>query len=61
MAMANRYVDDVLIGAPYQISNDLLTSLNIQVVVAGKLKQDDIMEEYAHIDPFEIPKEKGIY
>jgi ethanolamine-phosphate cytidylyltransferase len=32
MTLACRYVDDVVIGVPYQISEDLIKSLNIKVV-----------------------------
>ena len=33
MVLANKYVDDVVIGAPYQITSDLIKSLNIYKVV----------------------------
>ena len=33
MALACRYVDDIVIGAPYVITEDFLTSLNIKKVV----------------------------
>jgi ethanolamine-phosphate cytidylyltransferase len=59
--MANKYVDDVVIGAPFQINDDFVKTLNIQKVVEGKLKQDEIMDEYASVDPYQVPKEKGIY
>jgi ethanolamine-phosphate cytidylyltransferase len=29
MVLSSRYVDDVIIGAPYQVTNDLVKSLNI--------------------------------
>ena len=61
MAMANKYVDDVVIGAPFQINDDFIKTLNIIKVVDGKIKQDEIMEEFASIDPNQYPKQKGIY
>lgn len=33
MLLACKYVDDVVIGAPYEISSDLIKSLNIKSVV----------------------------
>ena len=33
MALACRYVDDVVIGAPYEVTRDLIKSLNIKKVV----------------------------
>jgi len=56
MVMANKYVDDVVIGAPFQMNQDLITTLNIQVVVDGKLRLDEVMDEFEGIDPFEVPK-----
>lgn len=44
MVLACKYVDDVVIGAPYQISADLIKSLNIKKVVHAKTKEDDILE-----------------
>ncbi len=61
MVLACKYADDVVIGAPYQISGDLIKSLNIKKVVHARTKEDDILEEHRHIDPNEIPKQLGIY
>ena len=33
MCLACKHVDDVIIGAPYIITDDLITSLNIKKVV----------------------------
>jgi glycerol-3-phosphate cytidylyltransferase-like family protein len=33
MALACRYVDEVIIGAPYILTNDLINTLNIHKVV----------------------------
>jgi hypothetical protein len=35
--------------------------LNIKKVVHAKTKEDEILEEYRHIDPNKTPKEMGIY
>ena len=55
MVLACRYVDDVVVGAPYQISTDLIKSLNIKTVVHAKTKEDEILEEYRHINPNKVP------
>lgn len=61
MCLACKYVDDVIIGAPYQITNDLIKSLNIQKVVSANSKEDEILEDHKHIDPNQVAKELGIY
>jgi len=61
MLLANRYVDDVVIGAPYEISKDFLKSLNISKVVKPISKEDEVLEEKKNIDPFKVVKEMGIY
>ena len=66
MILSCRYVDDVVIGAPYQIPQDLIKSLNIQKVVHGVSalgKDDDFIvdEEKRKIDPNQVAKDLGIY
>lgn len=61
MVLACRYADDVVIGAPYEISSDLIKSLNIKTVVAAKSNEDEVLEEYSSIDPNRIAKEMGIF
>lgn len=61
MTLACRYVDDVVIGAPYEISEDLIKSLNISLVVAPNTKEDSVMEEFCDVDPFAAAKQLGIY
>lgn len=61
MLLACQYVDDVVIGAPYQITKDLIKSLNIKKVVNANTSEDTILEELQHIDPNEVPKGMGIY
>jgi len=41
MALSCKYVDDVVIGAPYIITLDLLKSLNIKKVVVVKNTNED--------------------
>ncbi|KAL0482013.1 ethanolamine-phosphate cytidylyltransferase [Acrasis kona] len=51
-----RYVDDVIIGAPFVVTKDVLDSLNVNVVVQGT-----VWEPECSIDPFELPKKFNIY
>ena len=39
MALANKYVDDVLIGAPYKITEDMIKTFNISLVVQSKFNK----------------------
>ena len=40
MALAMKYVDDVVIGAPYIVTDDLIKSLNITKVVHVRSRED---------------------
>lgn len=40
MVLACKYADDVIIGAPYQISKDMIKSLNVSKVVQAKTTED---------------------
>jgi len=51
-----RYVDDVIIGAPFVVTKDVLDSLNVKIVVQGT-----VWEPECSIDPFELPKTLNIY
>jgi len=51
-----RYVDEVIIGAPWEVSKDLITTMNVGVVVHGS--QQDYQSE---IDPYRVAKELDIY
>merc|ERR1712084_193229 len=60
--LAMKYVDDVIIGAPWKITNDLIKSLKIDLVVQGtELKYDDKEKVEDAVDPYEIPKKIGKY
>jgi ethanolamine-phosphate cytidylyltransferase len=65
-----KYVDDVLIDAPYTITREMIASLNISLVLHGTHKDDyDQYDTHTHTngdseeeeDPFKIPKEMGIF
>lgn len=55
-----RYVDDVLIDAPYIISPEMIASLNIAEVIHGSFS-DDIGNGNRDIDRFKYVKEAQIY
>ena len=61
MALAFKYVDDVVIGAPYIINEDLIKSLNIDKVVHVLTEEDRVKPEFAHVDPYLEAKNQGIY
>ena len=55
MALAIKYVDDVVIGAPYVITEDFLLSLGIKKVVHVITDEDQVKPEHRNVDPFLIP------
>ncbi|KAJ6253071.1 ethanolamine-phosphate cytidylyltransferase [Anaeramoeba flamelloides] len=55
--LACRYVDDVIIDAPYIITNDFLKDLRINKVAYGLRKVD---KKTFHSCPYTIPKQLGI-
>lgn len=66
--LSTKYVDEVIIGAPWKVTRDLITSFNIHIVVQGTvLKTDDFSFRCrkgsidVDEDPFIVPKEMGIY
>jgi len=52
MALSCRYVDDVVIGAPFIITDDLIMSLNLSKVVNVITEEDFVLAEHQTIDPF---------
>lgn len=57
--LACKYVDEVIIGAPYAVNNELLNSgFNISAVVHGKTAVDLDADSQ---DPYALPKNLGIY
>lgn len=55
-----RYVDEVVIGAPYVLSDELIKSNNIAIVVAGTV-QDRSLGAADTTDRFALPKQMGIF
>ncbi|CAL1130616.1 unnamed protein product [Cladocopium goreaui] len=52
-----RYVDDVLLDAPWQVTREMIATLRISVVVRGTICDTDVRDAD---DPHNIPKEMGI-
>ena len=51
MTLACKHVDEVIIGAPYVITRDLLTSLNVHKVVRFvNCAEDQVLQEFANVD-----------
>ncbi|XP_053960325.1 ethanolamine-phosphate cytidylyltransferase isoform X2 [Anastrepha obliqua] len=56
--LACKYVNEVVIGAPYCVTEDLLDHFKIDVVCHG---QTPITLENGKIDPYAVPKTRGIF
>ena len=67
--LALKYVDDVVIGAPLKINEDLIRSLKINKVLCVKIAKSNCKVDFAYReeskksegDPYEVPKKLGIY
>jgi len=53
-----RYVSEVVIGAPYEVSEEMIKSMNIHKVVHGTTNDGTVIEG---VDPYKIPKKLGVY
>jgi len=51
-------VDNVIIGAPYSVTEAMIRTLNISVVVHGS---QPVSPDFDGEDPFKIPKGLGIF
>lgn len=57
--LACRYVDEVIIGAPWEISKDMITTFNISLVVHGTIAENkDYSKEKSN--PYQVPMDMGI-
>jgi len=54
--LACKYVSEVVIGAPYAVTADLMDHFNVDIVLHGTTA---IMEDIDGNDPFEVPKQLG--
>jgi len=51
-----RYVDEVVIGAPWSLTKEMIQMMKINIVVTGTVRTDIVDD-----DCFKIPKEMGIF
>ncbi|KAJ8540013.1 hypothetical protein K7X08_026402 [Anisodus acutangulus] len=58
--LACRYVDEVIIGAPWEVTGDMVTTFNISVVVHGTVSERNSSTGGKH-DPYAVPKSMGIF
>ena len=58
--LALKYVDDVIMGAPWEITEDMIKTLNISIVVQGSYHKD-VIDVIRETDPYDLPKRLGIY
>ncbi|CAA7398772.1 unnamed protein product [Spirodela intermedia] len=55
--LACRYVDEVIIGAPWEVTKDMIMTFNISTVVRGTIAEGSCHGE----DPYTVPKSLGIF
>ncbi|KAF6001111.1 hypothetical protein F1559_003061 [Cyanidiococcus yangmingshanensis] len=60
MVLSIRYVDEVIIGAPWKVTEDMIKTMNISVVVHGT-HYDALNIRDTDDDPYEVPKRLGIF
>jgi len=56
-----RYVDEVVIGAPFAVTESLIKALGVTVVVHGRHDVDPVKSLPDIHEPYRVPKEMGIY
>ncbi|WOH07255.1 hypothetical protein DCAR_0626684 [Daucus carota subsp. sativus] len=58
--LACRHVDEVIIGAPWEVTKDMITTFNISMVVHGTVSEKNSTLNGA-VDPYAVPKSMGIF
>ncbi len=58
--LACKYVDEVIIGAPWSVSEDMIKTMNISMVIHGT-HYGMTLGTYAQVDRYEVPKTLGIF
>lgn len=58
--LACRYVDEVIIGAPLEVSKDMITTFDISLVVHGTVAEDSDFKNEKN-NPYEVPISMGIF
>eukprot|EP00828_Plagiopyla_frontata_P007273 TRINITY_DN13393_c0_g1_i4.p1 TRINITY_DN13393_c0_g1~~TRINITY_DN13393_c0_g1_i4.p1 ORF type:complete len:268 (+),score=51.27 TRINITY_DN13393_c0_g1_i4:193-996(+) len=59
--LASKYVDEVIIGAPWKISENMLKNFNISKVISSDLNECNEDQFVGADDPYELPKAQGIF
>jgi ethanolamine-phosphate cytidylyltransferase len=57
--LAYKPVSEVIIGAPYAVTKDLIDRFRIDLVAQGA--RGDHMPDENELDPYELPKDMGIF
>ncbi|KAK8661062.1 hypothetical protein V6N13_051964 [Hibiscus sabdariffa] len=58
--LACRFVDEVIIGAPWELTKDMITTFNISIVVHGTIAESNTLLP-GETDPYAVPKSMGIF
>ncbi|XP_043712894.1 ethanolamine-phosphate cytidylyltransferase-like isoform X1 [Telopea speciosissima] len=58
--LACRYVDEVIMGAPWEVTKDMITTFNISLVVHGTVAENNCLVS-GDADPYAAPKAMGIF
>ncbi|KAK4268353.1 hypothetical protein QN277_025022 [Acacia crassicarpa] len=58
--LACRYVDEVIIGAPWEVTKDTITTFNISLVVHGTIAENNDFQK-ANSNPYAVPISMGIF
>ncbi|XP_042050890.1 ethanolamine-phosphate cytidylyltransferase-like [Salvia splendens] len=58
--LACRYVDEVIIGAPWEVTKDVITTFNISLVVHGTVAEKNPFLN-GKLDQYAVPKSMGIF
>uniref|UniRef100_A0A2N9F6H3 ethanolamine-phosphate cytidylyltransferase n=1 Tax=Fagus sylvatica TaxID=28930 RepID=A0A2N9F6H3_FAGSY len=58
--LACRYVDEVIIGAPWEVSKDMITTFDISLVVHGTVAENNDFQKET-CNPYDVPISMGIF
>lgn len=58
--LACRYVDEVIIGAPWEVSRDMITTFDISLVVHGTIAENNDFQKDEG-NPYAVPISMGIF
>lgn len=62
MCLACKHVNDVVIGAPYILTEDLIQSLKISKVIKfGNCDEDPVQSKHQDIDPYKVAKDLNMF